>query len=97
MALSFLYLAFTKILQLHRLRRQDGDDLAVEIVVLRHEVAVLRPQVVRPVLEPLFAEWDRLMGRSRQGWFFVQSETLRRWHRDLVRRKWTHAHLRGTR
>ena len=37
MALPFLYLAFTKILQLHRLKRQDGDDLAVEIVILRHE------------------------------------------------------------
>jgi len=45
MALSFLYLAFTRILQLHRLRRQGGDELAVEIVMFRHEVAMLRRHV----------------------------------------------------
>jgi hypothetical protein len=92
MALSFVYLAFTRILQLYRLRRQDGDDLAIEIVMLRHEVTVLRRQVLRPALEPqdraLFAGLSRLMDRRRRGRFFVQPETLLRWHRDLVRRKW---------
>ena len=59
MALSFLYLAFTKILQLVRLGQRDGDDLAIgivmlrhELAVLRHELAVLRRQMVRPALEP---------------------------------------------
>jgi putative transposase len=93
MALSFLYLAFIRILQLHGLRRQDGDDLAIEVVMLRHEVAVLRRQVVRPALEPqdraLFAGLSRLMDRRRRGRFIVQPETLLRWHRELVRRKWT--------
>ena len=46
MALSFLYLAFTRILQLVRLSRRDGNELAIEIVMVRHEVAVLRRQVV---------------------------------------------------
>jgi putative transposase len=86
MALSFLYLAFTRILQLVRLGRRDSDELAIEIVMLRHEVAVLRRQVVRPSLRPS----DRaLLDRRRRGRFFVQPETLLRWHRDLVRRKWT--------
>jgi len=44
MSLSFLYLAFTRILQLHRLRRQGGE-VAVEIVMFRHEVAMLRRHV----------------------------------------------------
>ncbi len=99
MALSFLYLAFTKILQLVRLGQRDGDELAIEIVMLRHEVAVLRRQVVRPALEPqdraLFAGLSRLMDRRRRGRFFVQPDTLLRWHRDLVRRKWTQPHRPG--
>jgi putative transposase len=99
MALSFLYLAFIRILQLVRLSRRDGDELAIEVVMLRHEVAVLRRQVVRPALEPrdraLFAGLSRLLDRRRQGRFFVQPETLLRWHRDLVRRKWTQPHRPG--
>jgi len=42
MALSFLCLAFTRILQLVRLGRRDSDMLAIEIIMPRHEVAVLR-------------------------------------------------------
>ena len=51
MALSFLYLAFIRILQLVRLEPARHNDLAVEVVMLRHEVAVLRRQVVRPALD----------------------------------------------
>jgi transposase InsO family protein len=99
MALSFLYLAFTRILQLVRLSRWDGDQLAIEVVMLRHEVGVLRRQVVRPALQPsdraLLAGLGRLLDRRRRGRFFVQPETLLRWHRDLVRRKWTQPHRPG--
>jgi hypothetical protein len=48
MTLSFPYLAFTRVLELVRLSRRDRDELAIEVVMLRHEVAVLRRQVVRP-------------------------------------------------
>ncbi len=99
MALSFLYLAFIRILQLVRLSRRDGDELAIEVVMLRHEVAVLRRQVVRPALRPsdrgLLAGLGRLLDRRRRGRFFVQPETLLRWHRDLVRRKWTYVRRPG--
>jgi hypothetical protein len=47
MALSFLYLGFVRILQLLRLFRRDHHELAIEVVVLRHEVAVLRRQARR--------------------------------------------------
>ena len=99
MALSFLYLAFVRTLQLIRLLRRDPTDLAIEVVMRRHEVAVLRRQVVRPALLPsdraLFAGLSRLLGRRRRRRFFVQPDTLLRWHRDLVRRRWTYPHRPG--
>ena len=98
-ALSFFYLAFVRVLQLLRLSRRDSDGLAIEIVMLRHEVAVLRRQVIRPALRPsdraLLAGLSRLLGRRRLGRYFVQPDTLLRWHRELVRRKWIYAHRPG--
>jgi len=97
-ALSFLYVAFVRILQLVRLSRNGQQDLAIEIVMLRHEVAVLRRQVTRPALQPadraVLAGLSRMLSVARRGRFFVQPETLLRWHRELVRRKWTYAHRR---
>src|ERR1039458_3415216 len=99
MALSFLYLAFVRVLQLLRLFRRDSGELAIEIVILRHEVAVLRRQIARPALRPpdraLLAGLSRLLSRGRRGRFFVQPETLLRWHRELVRRRWTYPHRSG--
>ncbi len=100
MALSFLYLAFVrKTLQLVGLRRRDADDLAIEVVMLRHEVAVLRRQVVRPALRPpdraLLAGLARLISRTKRNRFFVQPDTLLRWHRELVKRKWTYTKATG--
>jgi transposase InsO family protein len=55
--------------------------------------------VARPTLRPpdraLFAGLSRLLSNRRLGRFFVQPETLLRWHRDLVRRRWTHPHAPG--
>ena len=50
MALSFFYLEFLRMLQFLRLRRDDRADVAIEVVMLRHEVSVLRRQVERPSL-----------------------------------------------
>lgn len=101
MVLSFLYVAFVRVVQLVRLSCRTQDDLAIEIVMLRHEVAVLRRQVDRPALRPadraLLAGLSRLVSRARRGGFFVQPATLSRWHRDLVRRRWTYPHRRSGR
>jgi hypothetical protein len=90
-ALSFLYLAFVRTLRLVGLRRRDADDLAIEVVMLRHEVAVLRRQVVRPALRPadraVLAGLARLLTRAKIGRFFVQPDTLLRWHRELVKKE----------
>jgi putative transposase len=98
MTLSFLYRAFCRVLQLIRLIGRSDTDLAIEVVILRHEVAVLRRQVQRPALEPadraVLAGLARLLPCRRLDRFFVQPATLLRWHRDLVARRWTYPHGR---
>jgi putative transposase len=94
MALRFLYLLFLRVSQLIRLSRLDSEDLVVEVVMLRREVAVLRRHVGRPALQPadraLLAGLARLLPRRRLPRFLVQPDTLLRWHRDLVPRHWTY-------
>src|SRR5450759_1484576 len=101
MALPFLYVAFVRLLQLFWLRRRERDELAIEVVMLRHEVAILRRQVNRPSLRPadraVLAGLSRLVSKAGRVRFSVQPETLLRWHRDLVRRRWTYRRARSGR
>ena len=101
MALSFLYEAFVRLLQLFRICGNEREELAIEVVMLRHEVWVLRRQVARPALRPadraILAGLSRFLRRERQGRFFVRPETLLLWHRDLVRRRWTYSRQRSGR
>ena len=66
----------------------------VELVVLRHQLTVLRRQVAKPRLrrgDRLFmAAISRALPRARWSSFLVSPKTLLRWHRELVRRKWTY-------
>ncbi len=52
MLLSFLYLTLRKIVELISLRPRSSQFKELEIVVLRHELAILRRQVARPALKP---------------------------------------------
>jgi hypothetical protein len=96
MSASLVYLLLRQVLQmLTQLARDDGAK-DVELLVLRHEVAVLRRQVRRPKLEPadrvVLAALSRLLPRSRWPIFFVTPATLLRWHRQLIARHWTYPH-----
>jgi transposase InsO family protein len=66
----------------------------LEILVLRHQLAVLRRQISRPKLEPadraLLAAISRALPRARWSCLFVKPETLLRWHRRLVAGAWTY-------
>jgi len=66
MMLSFLYVAFVRVVQLVRLSYCAQDDLAIEIVMLRHEVAVLQP-VRLPLAGRLLRRGTPLGDRRRRG------------------------------
>jgi putative transposase len=91
-AFSFLYLAFRTLLGALVRCRGGLDAKDLELLVLRHEVAVLRRQGARSKLRAadravLAAAACHLPASSR-GARLVTPRTLLRWHRALVRRKW---------
>jgi hypothetical protein len=91
MAFSFLYLAVRALLDALVRSRRGLDVKDVELLVLRHELAILRRQVDRPKLEladraPLAAAAVHLP-RPQRTVLLVTPRTLVRWHRALVRRK----------
>jgi putative transposase len=68
----------------------------IELLVLRQEVAILRRQVNRPQVKPEERMLLAVLQRLRPVWertsSLVTPDTLRRWHRELIRRKWTQPH-----
>lgn len=91
---SFIYLALRRSLELILLCCRSADAKEIEILVLRRELAVLRRQHPRPRLQPtdraLLAALSRLLPRARWPSFLVHPETLLRWHRRMVARRWTY-------
>jgi len=73
---------------------RSSDAKEIEILVLRHELEILRRQQPRPRLEPRDRAWlcllSRCLPRRRWSVFLVRPETLLGWHRRMVRRHWTY-------
>src|SRR5436309_3805753 len=92
MLLSFAYLAFSVVLRLLVSGRRSEFTKDLELLVLRHQLAVLGRQERRPLLRPadraLLAALARLLPPRRRHGLVVTPQTLLRWHRELVRRKW---------
>jgi hypothetical protein len=91
-AFSFLYLAFRALLGALVRNRRGLELKDIELLVLRHELEVLRRQMARPKLRAadrgLLAAAACDLPRASRGARLVTPRTLLRWHRALVRRKW---------
>ncbi|MFD0548933.1 helix-turn-helix domain-containing protein [Streptomyces rectiviolaceus] len=85
---------FPKILGRIALLARSETSKNTEILVLRHQLAVLRRHVLRP--QPSWADQAvvaalvRLLPKALRGHLFITPGTLLRWHSDLVKRRWTY-------
>jgi putative transposase len=92
---SFAYLVVRNLFALVWLLARPRRSKELEILVLRHELAMLRrlPRQPRPTRadRAFLAALSRSMPRVAWAGFPVKPETLLRWHRQLVARRWTYA------
>jgi putative transposase len=95
---SFVYLGVRNLFALVWLLGRPRRSKELEILVLRHELAIFRRQTSRPRLtradRALLASLSRSLGRPAWAVFPIKPETLFRWHRQLVARRWTDSHRR---
>ena len=98
MVLSFFYRLAYRALGFVRVHRMDAVAKDAEILVLRHQLAVLRRQVARPRFNwsdrAVIALFSSLVPRQRWSAFLVTPKTILDWHRRLVRGHWTYLHRR---
>ena len=89
-----IYFLFGRLLTVAALRFRKDAAKDAELLILRHEVAVLRRQVPHSRYRPQHRVWLAALSRlvPRRRWaevFAVTPATLLRWHRQLVAGKWT--------
>src|SRR5215471_15033057 len=102
MCLRFVFLLITRIATWLRLSRREDTRQIAEILILRHQLAVLqRRQPCRPKLNwadrALLAILLGVIPKARRHGLrlLVTPDTILRWHRDIVRRRWAAKSIRG--
>ena len=102
MCLQFAFLLITRVTTWLRLSQREEAWQTAEILIQRHQLAVLqRRQPRRPHLtwadRALLAALLRVIPKARREGLrlLVTPDTILRWHRDIVRRRWTARSKRG--
>ena len=102
MCLRFMFLLTTRLAGWLWLARREETWKTAEILILRHQLAVLQRQQPRPKLNwadrALLATLLSVIPKARRHGLqlLVTPDTVLRWHRDIVRRRWAARSMRGT-
>jgi Homeodomain-like domain len=95
---GFVYVLMCRLFAFVLLLARGDRSKELEILLLRHELSILRRQAQRPRITPrdrlVLAALSRLIPRRSWRAFLVTPETLLRWHRRIVARRWTYPHRR---
>jgi putative transposase len=98
-ALRLLYLIFLHLLNLLMLLGRSSASKDIELLVLRHEVAVSRRTDLRPRMDwadrAIFAALVQRLPLLLRAHRLVTPGTILRWHRRLVAKKWTYPNRVG--